>query len=614
MTTFPTRAWHYLTRPHPSISDVEQRRQSQLLAGLITVLIITSSVTSIFLIVLDGGITQTVQFLWVAELLTLGCYLVNRYGRYRPAATFFVGFNFLLTYSMPVLTDDLSWLWFTSMVVIFSAMLLPQWTTLIFVGGFGAHLLLGAAYPQRMDFSNFATTVVYTILGLFVLVFMSHRAGLERERQQELQAANEALRRSEAELEQRVAARTRDLRIAADVARQITTVLDTQALLPELVAQTKAAFGLHFVSIFLYQPDARCLVLAANTAAADSAIPSAARFELATHPSLVARAARERRHALVGRSDAPEVAFRNPHLPTAQSEAVFPMIVGDELIGVLSLQSEIEDRFGPDDVEIFGILAEQIAIAVKNAQLYETERQLAEELRTADRVKSQFLASMSHELRTPLNAIMNFTEMVTLEMMGPLNAEQKGLLSQSLTSSQHLLNLINDVLDISKIQAGRLALFVEDNVDLHAELETVLGMVRPLLNDKPVRLIEDVDDNLPRIAGDRRRIRQILLNLLTNAAKFTDAGCVTLSVKHRGDRVLFAVADTGPGIPAEMQTYIFEPFVQTKDGIKHAEGTGLGLPITRSLVEAHEGQLWLESEVGEGTVFYVTLPVRQTAA
>jgi signal transduction histidine kinase len=286
------------------------------------------------------------------------------------------------------------------------------------------------------------------------------------------------------------------------------------------------------------------------------------------------------------------------------------MLVGEELIGVLGTQSEVLNRFGQEDVEIFNILAEQIAIAVKNAQLFEAQLQLAEELRRADKTKSQFLASMSHELRTPLNAIINFTEMISLGMMGPVNEDQKGLLNQTLESSQHLLNLINDVLDISKIQAGRLALFVEDDVNIQTELNSAVTMVEPLLLNKPVTLVQDVDQTLPPMSGDRRRIRQIVLNLLTNAAKFTDEGCITLSVKREDGHILLSVVDTGPGISAEMQSFIFETIAQTADGLKRADGSGLGLPIARSRVEAHGGRLWLESEPEAGAAFFVTLPIK----
>lgn len=416
-------------------------------------------------------------------------------------------------------------------------------------------------------------------------------------------------------LESRVMARTRDLQLAGEVARQITTVLDIKELLPQLVEQTKTTFDLYFVSVFLYQPETERLVVAAGTGeAGKQMLASGLGFHLEARPSLVAKAGRERHHVIINDVSQEEAHAKNPYLPDTKSEAVLPMMIGDQLIGVLGLQSEMVNRFGPDDLAIFTTLAEQIAIAVRNAQLYEEQLELAEELRQADFMKSQFLASMSHELRTPLNAIMNFTEMVAMGIMGPVNEDQVDLLGQSLDSSKHLLNLINDVLDISKIQAGKLNLFVEENVDLTAELKTVVGMVEPLLSNKPVKLVQDIDDNLPLLTGDRRRIRQIVLNLASNAAKFTDEGSITLSAKNRGDEVQLAVIDCGPGISAEMQEIIFEPFMQTPDGVKHAEGTGLGLPITKSLVAAHNGRIWLESVPGEGAAFYVTLPVHTNHA
>jgi signal transduction histidine kinase len=232
----------------------------------------------------------------------------------------------------------------------------------------------------------------------------------------------------------------------------------------------------------------------------------------------------------------------------------------------------------------------------------------------ADQVKSQFLASMSHELRTPLNAILNFTEMMSLGMVGAVNEQQKDILGKSLASGRHLLDLINDVLDVSKMQSGMLALFVEDRLDMRGELETVISTAKTLLRDKPVRLIEDIDSSLPTMTGDRRRIRQILLNLVSNATKFTEQGSITISARQRDGEVVFGVADTGPGIPPEQQERIFLPFVQTEKGVQHAEGTGLGLAISRHLAEAHGGRLWVESQPGKGSAFYVSLPVHAAAA
>lgn len=413
-------------------------------------------------------------------------------------------------------------------------------------------------------------------------------------------------------LEERVADRTRDLKLSAEVARQVTTQLNLDELLPELVEQMRETFDLYYASVFLFDEASQHLVLAAGTrTAGQQMLREGMSFAIETQPSAVAKAAREKQTIVMNDVSTETIHIPNPNLPDTQSEIVLPMLVGNQLIGVLGLQSEIKDRFSPADVEIFSTLAEQIAIAVNNAQLYRRQAQLAEELRHADQTKTQFLASMSHELRTPLNGIMNFTEMVSLGMMGPINEEQKELLDQSLHSSKHLLDLINDVLDITKIQAGRLNLFIEENVNLYDEINSAINIVKPLIRVGHVTLVEDIDDDLPLIAGDKRRVRQILLNLASNAAKFTDEGTITISAKNQGDHVLFAVIDTGKGISKDMRAIIFEPFIQTVDGIKHAQGTGLGLPITKSLVEAHGGRLWVESEVGAGSAFYASIPVKR---
>jgi signal transduction histidine kinase len=285
------------------------------------------------------------------------------------------------------------------------------------------------------------------------------------------------------------------------------------------------------------------------------------------------------------------------------------MVVGDELVGVLDLQSETANRFQESDAQIFSTLAEQIAIAVRNAQLYREQENVARELARADLMKSQFLAGMSHELRTPLNAVINFVELVATGMMGPISDEQKDLLEQSLSSSKHLLHLINDVLDISKIQAGKLTLFVENDVNVYQEIEATINMVGSMIKGRDIKLVQDIDDNLPTISGDKRRIRQVILNLLSNALKFTEQGTVTISAKVQDDAISFAVIDTGPGISKSAQEVIFEPFVQTENGVK-VEGTGLGLPISRSLAQAHGGDLWVISEPGEGAAFYFTLPTK----
>ena len=227
----------------------------------------------------------------------------------------------------------------------------------------------------------------------------------------------------------------------------------------------------------------------------------------------------------------------------------------------------------------------------------------------ANQVKSAFLAAMSHELRTPLNAVINFTKFVAKGDLGPVNAEQEDTLYEVVDSAKHLLNLINDVLDMSKIESGTLNLFVTNNVDLQAIIRQVVTTGQSLLEGKGVEIHANVPDDLPRIRGDRQRIIQIMLNLMSNACKFTEEGVITVSASQVANQVIISVSDTGAGIAPEDYAGVFEAFKQTTSGLRKGGGTGLGMPITKNLVEAHGGRILLESQVGKGATFTITLPV-----
>lgn len=260
--------------------------------------------------------------------------------------------------------------------------------------------------------------------------------------------------------------------------------------------------------------------------------------------------------------------------------------------------------------------ASQIALR-KTVDEKEQSRIQAEQSREraerSEQVKAAFLASMSHELRTPLNAIINFTRFVLDGDTGPINAEQDGLLTEVVGSAKHLLNLINDVLDMSKIEAGSLTLFIEDNVNMRQILDSAVSTGRGLLGEKSVRFEVKIDENLPAMRCDRQRVLQILLNIISNACKFTESGSITLSAHASSGELLITVTDTGPGIAPEDQVMVFEAFKQTKSGLRQAGGTGLGMPIAKSLAEAHLGRLWLESKPNHGATFYIALPVKSEA-
>lgn len=240
-------------------------------------------------------------------------------------------------------------------------------------------------------------------------------------------------------------------------------------------------------------------------------------------------------------------------------------------------------------------------------QVQEAEAARSEAERS-DRVKSAFLASMSHELRTPLNSVINFSKFVSRGVMGPVTDKQKEALGRVIDSGQHLLNLINDVLDISKIESGSMNLFIEDNVDLRQLLDQVVttgqGLVQP-----GVSLTANVSENLPLMRGDRKRILQIILNVVANACKFTSEGHIELSARIKDELIAIDVCDTGPGIAPEDHAGVFEPFKQTQAGLRQGSGTGLGMPISKNLAEAHGGRLYFESQPGNGTTFHIELPV-----
>jgi signal transduction histidine kinase len=235
-----------------------------------------------------------------------------------------------------------------------------------------------------------------------------------------------------------------------------------------------------------------------------------------------------------------------------------------------------------------------------------------EQAERASQVKSMFLASVSHELRTPLNAIINLTKFVGLGMYGPVNEEQKDILTKVEARSKHLLKLINDVLDISKIETGSLELFIEVDQNIETIICSAVDTAQSLLPDKPVRIICKMEPDLPTLTCDAQRIQQIVLNLLSNACKFTEQGEIRVRGYRQGEEIIISIADSGSGIAPENHALIFEAFRQTKDGLRKGEGTGLGLPISRRLAEAHGGRVWVESMLGEGATFYVALPLETT--
>lgn len=307
----------------------------------------------------------------------------------------------------------------------------------------------------------------------------------------------------------------------------------------------------------------------------------------------------------MGPTDAP---LRSP--PTQAALAV-PLKLRGQVIGALDLyETEQPREWSSDDIALVEAVAEQMALAIENARAYAEIQETAEQLKEVDRLKSQFLANMSHELRTPLNSIIGFSRVILKGIDGPLTDLQRTDLQAVHDSGQHLLGLINDILDISKIQAGKMELTFED-VDLQEIIHGVMSTAIALVKDKPIELQQSIPPDLPIIQADARRVRQVLLNLVGNAAKFTERGFIRVQAETTPRAVLISVTDSGIGIAPEKLKTIFEPFTQVDTSTtRRAGGTGLGLSISRHFVEMHGGRIWVESTRGKGSTFYVTFPVK----
>jgi signal transduction histidine kinase len=283
--------------------------------------------------------------------------------------------------------------------------------------------------------------------------------------------------------------------------------------------------------------------------------------------------------------------------------------------GALLLRRREVRPFSEKQVELVKTFADQATIAIENVRLFREIQEKSAQLEVANRHKSEFLASMSHELRTPLNAIIGFSEVLQEKMFGDVNDKQAEYLDDIHSSGTHLLSLINDILDLSKIEAGKMDLELT-RFDLGAALENSMTLIRERATRNSIGLALQCNGSVGEWVADERKFKQIMLNLLSNAVKFTpQGGQVTVRAQRSGGRVDIAVSDTGIGIKPEDQQVVFEEFRQASgDHLKKSEGTGLGLALTRRFVELHGGSITLESEVGKGSTFMFTLPERTVEA
>jgi signal transduction histidine kinase len=306
-------------------------------------------------------------------------------------------------------------------------------------------------------------------------------------------------------------------------------------------------------------------------------------------------------------------ASRVPRATGSRTVLAVPLLVEGEAIGVILVARRTVRRFSDREVKVVETFADQAAIAIQNVRLFNEIQDKSRQLEVANRHKSEFLANMSHELRTPLNAIIGFSEVLLQGIFGDVNEKQREYLADVLGSGQHLLSLINDILDLSKIEAGRMDLELS-TFALRDALDSGLTIVRERAARHGIQLSATVAKDVGAIDADERKVKQILYNLLSNAVKFTpDGGRVDVTVRADNGDVRVEVRDTGIGIAAGDQERIFEEFRQAGRE-RSREGTGLGLTLTKRFVELHGGRIWLESSPGSGSTFAFTLPVRRPAA
>jgi GAF domain-containing protein len=292
-----------------------------------------------------------------------------------------------------------------------------------------------------------------------------------------------------------------------------------------------------------------------------------------------------------------------------RSVLAIPLLREKHLLGGLVVNRNSAGEFAPQVIDLLKTFATQSALAIQNARLFREIEEKSRQLETASRHKSEFLANMSHELRTPLNAIIGFSEVLSERMFGEINDKQAEYLTDILESGRHLLSLINDILDLSKIEAGRMELEPTD-FDLPAAIENTLILVRERAQRRGITLGRTIDERLGMIRADERKLKQVLLNLLSNALKFTpEGGQIHVRARAHNGEAEISVADTGVGIAPEDQEAVFEEFRQVGTTARKVEGTGLGLAISRKFIELHGGRIRVDSQVGLGSTFAFTLPL-----
>ena len=406
-----------------------------------------------------------------------------------------------------------------------------------------------------------------------------------------------------------------EMEALAEVGEAISSTLDPDEVLTTIVEHAVELSGADGGSLMEYDEDSLLFRVRTTYGTSDDVRAQLKTVRIHVDESFVGRAATSGKPVQV--ADLSEIDL-DPHLRLLfdagwRSLVVVPLVRPDRIVGALVVRRLTPGTFSDEICDMLTAFASQSAIALTNARLYQQLELQRRELATTSQHKSDFLASMSHELRTPLNAVIGFSEVLLERMFGDLNERQADYVQDILDAGRHLLALLNDVLDLSKVEAGRMELEVT-TFRAGDAIDGVLALVRERAGQHGVELRFDATDAPTYITADELRLKQVLLNVIGNAVKFTpEGGNVTLRAWTEGPEVLITVTDTGIGIAEADRSRIFDSFQQGTRSASSSEGTGLGLTLTRRIVELHGGRMWLDSELGAGSTFGLALP-RQVPA
>lgn len=412
--------------------------------------------------------------------------------------------------------------------------------------------------------------------------------------------------------EEAIQRRNQYLAVSAEIGKLVTSILDLNTIFARTVNLITERFNFYHASIFITEETGFNAILREATGNAGLEMKTVGFTLPINNNSIVGKVSAEGTPVIV--NDTAKNPLHKPHplLSETRAEAAIPLKIGSRIIGAIDIQSKNINAFTEDVISVLQTLADQVAVAIDNARSFELSQQAVMEMREIDRLKSQFLANMSHELRTPLNSIIGFSRVILKGIDGPVTELMQQDLTAIYNSGQHLLGLINDILDLAKIEAGKMELAF-DEVNINDLTNSVLSTMSGLIKDKSIQMKRNIEADLPPVKADAIRIRQVMINLLSNAAKFTDEGEIVVDVslyKNNGrNEIKVSVIDSGSGISVEDQEKLFQPFSQVDASpTRKTGGTGLGLSICKQLINMHGGEIWVESEEGKGSKFHFTLP------